>query len=258
MLPPGADPIGETERLKNVNVGMHLSSGLCSKLLQIAGIHFQEKLCASPATFVAQRASVPLFLILALFVGGSGLLSAQVSGSYRVDAKESKIEIHLYKGGFLSALGDNHLIDLTRFSGKANLSKTDGWTAELSGDAKSLKVIDPWGNPSERKEVQDTMLGPQQIDASHFPSIELHSISFDPVDHDKVWHLVANVKLHGVTRKAQFSLDCHEIGDKLRIQGKKMFKLTDFNIQPYSAALGTVKVKNDFLVTYNVVLNRVH
>lgn len=182
----------------------------------------------------------------------------QVSGSYRVNPKESKIEIHLYKGGLLGSLGDNHLIDLTRFSGKANLSQTDGWTAELSGAAESLTVIDPWGNPTERKEVQATMLGPDQIDASHFPSIELHSLSFDPVDHDTVWHLVANVKLHGVTRKVQFSLDCHETADKLQIQGKKMFKLTDFNIQPYSTALGTVKIKNDFLVTYNVVLDRVH
>lgn len=185
------------------------------------------------------------------------MLQAQESGSYRVNPKESQIEIHLYKGGLLGSLGDNHLISLTRFTGKADLSKPDGWTAELSGEAGSLTVIDPWGNPTERQEVQDTMLGPEQIDVSHFPSIELHSLSFDPVDHDKVWHLVANVKLHGVTRKVQFSLDCHENGNKLQIQGKKMFKLTDFDIQPYSTAFGTVKVKNDFLVTYNVVLDRI-
>lgn len=243
--------------MKNSNVGFHISPRLCSKRVQTAGILFHEKLCASLSTVVAQRAPVQLVLILALFLGGSEPLRAQVFGSYRVNTQESKIEIHLFKGGFLGALGDNHLIALTHFSGKANLSQADGWTAYLSGDAASLEVIDPWGNPSERKEVQDTMLGPQQIDVSHFPSIELHSLSFDPVDHDAVWHLVANVKLHGVTRKVQFSLDCHEMGDRLQIQGKKMFKLTDFNIEPYSTALGTVKVKNDFLVTYNVVLDRV-
>jgi polyisoprenoid-binding protein YceI len=213
---------------------------------------------ASFSAVAVQRAPMLLFLAVALFAGGPGPLSAQVSGSYRVNTQESKIEIHLFKGGFLSALGDNHLISLTRFTGKADLAKTGSWTADLSADAASLKVIDPWGNPTERKEVQDTMLGPDQIDASHFPSIELHSLLFDPVDHDKVWHLVANVKLHGVTRKVQFSLDCHEIGNKLQIEGKKMFKLTDFDIQPYSTALGTVKVKNDFLVTYNVVLDRIH
>ncbi len=244
--------------MKNVNVGFHLSPGLSSKRTRTSGVLFQEKLYTSLATVAAQRAPMLLFLTIALFVGGLDPLPAQESGSYRVNTKESKIEIHLFKGGFLSMLGDDHLISLTRFTGKADLSKTDGWTADLSGDAASLKVIDPWGTPSERQEVEDTMLGPQQIDAGHFPSIELHSLSFDPMDHETVWHLVANVKLHGVTRKVQFSLDCLENGDKLQIRGKKMFKLTDFNIQPYSAALGTVKVKNDFLVTYDVFLDRIH
>lgn len=244
--------------MKNVNVGFHHSPGPCSKRMRAARIHLQEKLCASLSTVVAQRAPMLLFLTVALFAGISEPLLAQAPGIYRVNTQESKIEIHLFKGGFLGALGDNHLISLTRFKGEANLAKTGNWAADLSADAASLKVTDPWGNPSERKEVQDTMLGPDQIDVSHFPSIELHSLLFDPVDHDKVWHLVANVKLHGVTRKVQFSLDCHETGDKLQIQGKKKFKLTDFNIQPYSTAFGTVKVKNDFLVTYNVVLDRIH
>jgi hypothetical protein len=88
--------------------------------------------------------------------------------------------------------------------------------------------------------------------------IELHSLSFDPTGQDTTWRLVADVKLHGVTQKANFSLDCHQIGDKLQIRGKKMFRLTDFNIQPYSRAFGAVKVKNDFEVTYNIVLDRNH
>ena len=134
----------------------------------------------------------------------------------------------------------------------------DGWTADLSGDAASLKVVDPWGNPSERKEVEDTMLGPTQLDVKDFPSIKLHSVSFDPTAQDTAWHLVAEVELHGVTRKVQFSLDCHATSERLQISGKKMFKLTDFNIQPFSTAFGAVKVKNDFEVTYNVVLDRVH
>ncbi|HUX09431.1 MAG TPA: YceI family protein, partial [Terriglobia bacterium] len=80
----------------------------------------------------------------------------------------------------------------------------------------------------------------------------------DPTGQDATWHLVADVKLHGVTRKVEFSLDCHQIGGKLQIRGKKMFKLTDFNIQPFSTALGAVKVKNDFEVTYNIILDRIH
>jgi polyisoprenoid-binding protein YceI len=239
-------------------VGFAVCQGLRIKRLRAAPTILQDELCEPAATQAVRRASLLLVVALTLLMAGPSSLWPQASGTYRVDTKKSQIEIHLFKGGFLSSLGDNHLIDMTRFSGTADLSKTGPWKAELSADAASLKVVDPWGDPSERKDVEDTMLGPQQLDVTHFPTIELHSFSFDPTGQDTTWHLVADVKLHGVTRKASFSLDCHQIGDKLQIRGKKMFKLTDFNIQPYSRAFGAVKVKNEFEVTYNIVLDRIH
>jgi len=250
-------PCGVIHPLKNDNAEYTVSQGLCIQHLQAGRILLQSSLFPPLTTLVVQ--GLASLLLLALLVAGPRPLGAQQSNAYRLDAKESKIEIHLFKGGFLSSLGDNHIISLTHFSGSANLSPKIPWKADLSGDATSLEVIDPWGSPSERKEVQDTMLGPQQLDVSHFPSIELHSRSFDdPTGQDTTWHLVADVKLHGVTRKTEFSLDCHDTGDRLLIRGEKMFKLTDFNIQPFSTAFGAVKVKNDFEVTYNIVLDRIH
>lgn len=244
--------------LENYNVGFNVSLGICHERLQSARILLQNKSFPCIAAFATQRTFWAPLLTLAVLIACPYQLLAQIAGTYRVDTKESHVEIHLFKGGFLSSFGDNHLIALTRFSGMADLSRTDPWKAELSGYAASLKVIDPWGNPSERKEVQDTMLGPDQLDVSHFPMIDLRSLSFDPTGQDTTWHLVADVKLHGVTRKEEFSLDCHQIGDKLRIRGKKMLNLTDFNIQPYSRAFGAVKVRNGFEVTYDIVLDRVH
>ncbi len=244
--------------MKSHSFGFLTSLGAFHTRLRAVGILYRNKIEARVAGFPVQRACLMLSLVPALLLAGPRHLAAQIHGKYRVDTNASQIEIHLFKGGFLSALGDNHLINLTHFSGSANLSQADGWTAELSGESASLKVIDPWGDPAERKEVQDTMLGPQQLDVSHFPSIELHSVSFDPTGEDSTWHLDADVELHGVTRKVKFSLDCHQIGDKLQIQGKKMFKLTDFNIQPFSTALGAIKVRNEFEVTYNIVLDPIH
>jgi polyisoprenoid-binding protein YceI len=243
-------------RLNNQRVGFRFFLGLWAKQPRTGASLLHNKHYLSLAVIAVQQAPLRLFLVLALLLAGTELLSAQVSGSYRVNTHESRIEIHLFRGGFLGTLGDNHLIALTHFSGTANLSQTGPWTAGLTGDAASLKVVDPWGNPSERKDVEETMLGPTQLDVNHYPSIKLRSVSFDPTSHDTAWRLVAEFELHGVTRKVQFSLDCQQTGDKLQIRGKKMFKLTDFNIQPYSTAFGAVKVKNDFEVTYNVVLDR--
>ena len=244
--------------MKDHNAGLRVSPEPYSCTFRAVATLIQDKLCPIVADLFVRWVPLSLLLIPPLFLAGPKNMMAQVSGTYQVNPKESQIEIHLFKGGFLSTFGDNHLIAMTHFSGTAKLSQMDGWTAELTGEATSLKVIDPWGNPSERKEVEHTMLGPTQLDVNNFPVINLHSISFDPTSHDAAWHLVAVVELHGVARKVRFSLDCHETGDKLQIRGKKMFKLTDFNIQPFSTALGAVKVKNDFEVTYNIVLNRVH
>jgi len=244
--------------LKNYIVGFEFSLGLVHEQSQVARFFLQRKFFPCIAAFAAQGIYWAPLLVLAVLIVCPIELLAQVAGIYRVDTKDSHVEIHLFKGGILGSLADNHLITLTRFSGTADLSRTSPWRAELSGYADSLKVIDPWGDPSERKDVQQTMLGPQQLDVSQFPVIGLHSVSFDPTGEDSAWHLTADVKLHGVTRKENFALDCHLAGDQLRIHGKKMLKLTDFNIQPYSRAFGAVKIKNEFEVTYDIVLNRVN
>jgi polyisoprenoid-binding protein YceI len=244
--------------LKKHNTDLPVSVRYFPNQMRAPGAVTQNKRISPWASLFLQRSPLPLLLLLGLYFCGPQSTMAQVAGTYRVDTKESHIEIHLFKGGFLSSLGDNHLISMTRFSGTAELSQMDGWTADLSGDAASLKVIDPWGNSSERKEVEDTMLGPTQLDVKNFPAIKLHSVSFDPTPQDSAWHLLAEVELHGVKRKVQFSLDCRENGERLQISGKKMFKLTDFDIQPFSTAFGAVKVKNDFEVSYNIVLERVH
>jgi polyisoprenoid-binding protein YceI len=205
---------------------------------------------SSPAAVSIRR----LAWALGLAIGCSGLLLGQVPGLYQINVPQSHIEIHLYKAGFLGGLGDNHLISLTHFSGFANLPKAQPWHAQVNAEASSLKVVDPWNSASDRKEVQDTMLGPKQLDVSHFPSITLRSLTFEPTGQDTTWRLKADLTLHGVTRPVDFLLLCHQTGDDLRVQGKKMLRLRDFNIEPYSRAFGAVRVKNEFDVTFDVVL----
>jgi polyisoprenoid-binding protein YceI len=211
---------------------------------------FRRATHSSPAAVSICR----LFLLLGLAVGYSGQLLAQAPRLYQINMPPSHIEIHLYKAGFFGGLGDNHLISLTHFSGFANLSNAQPWQAQVNAEAGSLKVIDPWASASDREEVQDTMLGPKQLDVSHFPSIALRSLTFEPTGQDTTWRLKADLTLHGVTRPVDFSLICHQTGDDLRVQGKKMLRLRDFNIEPYSRAFGAVRVKNEFDVTFDVVL----
>lgn len=154
----------------------------------------------------------------------------------------------------MGALTDNHLVVLHSFSGVAELPQASPWRLEMQGQAASLKVEDPGSSEADRKEVQETMDGPDQLDVIQYPLLKLHSLSFQPTQQDTVWRLLADVTLHGVTRQEEFSLDCQQTGDRLHVRGEKMLLLRDFDIKPMSRVFGAIKVENGFKVTYDIVL----
>jgi polyisoprenoid-binding protein YceI len=232
---------------------------ICPFVIVPLGSHSEPLSLRSPLRWLWSAGGfLRLFLVLGLAAGCSGPLRAQVPGVYEINMKTSHIQIHLYKAGFLSGLGDTHLIALTQFSGFAEFAKAQPWKAQVTAEASSLRVLDPRASASQRQEVQATMLGPRQLDVSRFPMITLRSLTFTPTGQDTVWRLKANLTVHGITRPVEFSLAWHEDGDNLRVQGKKMLSLREFGIEPISRAMGAVRVKNEFEITYDVDLEFKH
>ena len=197
-------------------------------------------------------------VLAAAFV--SGLLAqgswAQTPGLYRIDPQASHIEIRVYRSGFFSAMGDNHQIALRKFSGTAEGDPKRGWTVKVEAEAWSLEVLDPEASPSTRAEIQRTMLGPTQMDVERFPAIGLRADSSRPGAAPQSLILVADLNLHGVTRRIEFPMAWSEEGEVIRAFGKTSLRLRDFNIEPISKGLGTVKVRNEFDIEFNMVLRR--
>ena len=125
-----------------------------------------------------------------------------------------------------------------------------------SGDAASLTVLDPKLSDSARREVQETMLGASQLDVSHFPHIDIWSRAVRPGDGDGSLKLETNVTLHGQTRVVEFPLTWSQNDKVLTIQGKKQLLLRDFGIEPIRKFFGTIQVRNDFEVVYDIRLIR--
>ena len=192
-----------------------------------------------------------------MVLAASGILGAKISegqatGVYEIDAKASRIEIHVYRTGALSGLGDNHQIRLTRFSGTASGAEGEPWQVQVVGEAVSLLVLDPNLSDSARREVQETMLGASQLDVSRYPRIEIKSRSVAPGS----LLLDADLTLHGVTRAVEFRYAWSQSERRLSVQGKKQLYLRDFGIQPIRKFFGTLQVRNDFEVVYDLQLDR--
>jgi polyisoprenoid-binding protein YceI len=112
-----------------------------------------------------------------------------------------------------------------------------------------MKVQDAKVSDKDRETIQATMLGPDVLDAKTYPEIVFASTSAEP-DGAGAWKVAGNLTLHGTTRPV--SLVVRESGG--RYTGTCRLQLTDFGIKPVKVAGGTVRVKNEISVEFDVQL----
>ncbi len=165
-----------------------------------------------------------------------------------IDTAKSVMTVHVYKSGLLSAFGHNHEIAAAIASGKVNVANRE---VELHAPAQGLQVRDPGVSDKDRAEIQRTMLGPEVLDAERHPEIAFKSsgaVQAGP----GIWKVTGKLTLHGQTRTV--AAEVREDGD--HYVGTSRFKLTEFGIQPVKVAGGTVKVKDEILIEFNIQLAR--
>ncbi len=207
-------------------------------------------------TWITRLVSCPMARAVVFILVFASLAPAQPFGTYRIDLKSSRIEIHVFRTGLFSGLGDNHLIVLSRFSGAAEAMQGKGWEVHVVGEAGSLEVKDTNLADSSRQEVESTMLGPTQLDVARFPTIELRSRAVLPGAAARTLRLLGDVTVHGVTRREEFPIAWTENTGRIQAVGKKQLRLRDFNIEPIRKFMGTIQVQNEFELVYDLTLQR--
>ena len=189
----------------------------------------------------AVRSVLPLLLPLALF-SCVGRVAGQVAS---IDTADSRLLIHVSKTGVFSGFADNHEVE-ARIA-KGTLDAKSG-QLRLFVDSRQMQVLDPRLPPDKRRQVQERMLGPEVLDSAHFPEIIFESTH---VEHGREGVVVVNgrLSLHGVTRP--ISLVAHLKHG--RYTGTLALKQRDFGIIPVSIAGGTVKVKDELTIDFDIV-----
>ncbi len=185
----------------------------------------------------------PKGLVLALQLGLSLTAWAQVRA---IDTERSTVTVHVFKAGLFSALGHEHEVRAPIASGTVEVSQADP-KVELAFHARQLQALDPDLKPSDRAEVQATMLGPKVLDAERFPEIRFRSTR---VTRDGAgWRVDGELTLRGQTRR--LTLGVTEAGG--RYLGSVKLKQRDFGITPVTVAGGTVKVKDELQLEFAIV-----
>ena len=190
--------------------------------------------------FVTVRA-VPV--LLALCVGWAEPAGGQ---GHAIDTRQSVITVRVYKSGAFSAFGHDHEIAAKVASGTVDAAAHQ---VELHIDANSLRVSDPKASEKDCDEIQKTMQGPKVLDIQHYPEIVFRSSGAEPMGAGS-WRLRGNLTLHGQTRPV--SMDLKENGG--HYVGAAGLQQTDFGIKPVNFAGGTVRVKDEIRIEFDIQL----
>lgn len=217
--------------MKNYLLGatLLLTGGLLLTLLVAAGQKSRKK----PATI----ATVP---------------AKPQAKTYHIVAPESSFTVFVSKAGALSFLAHDHNIAVRSFSGRVIVPEAgaEQGSLELDIEAKSLALLDKISD-KDRAEITKSM-NEIVLETGKFPKITFRSVGVSNVNGASLT-VNGDLTLHGVTKRIAVPVTIAATPQQLRATGKYVLKQTDFGITPYSAAGGSIKVKNEVILSFNLV-----
>lgn len=161
-----------------------------------------------------------------------------------LDIRSSRVTVYAYRAGIFGGLGDNHEISAPITEGSLDESAR---RITLRFDARQMRVLDPKLSAEKRGEVQQRMLGPDVLDVQRFPDITFESNSIREGNHGDL-SISGTLNLHGHTHAV--------MGTAMRTSdgyhGAFRLSQRDFGIKPVSIAGGTVKVKDELSIEFEV------
>lgn len=186
--------------------------------------------------------SVRILAIVVLALAGC---FSHAQTAREIDTEKSTLTVRVYKSGLFSAFAHDHEIRASIQSGSFNEQKR---SVEFKVRSADLKVLDPDGSDSERSQVQHTMEGPKVLDPDKFPEISFHSTSIEAAGQGK-WNVVGDLTLHGQTHPVKVEVD----GTNGHYRGSARFRQTEFGITPVSIGGGSIKVKDEVRIEFEIV-----
>ena len=191
------------------------------------------------------------------------ILSAQeelpAAGHYRIIPEKSKIEILIGTAGVFGFMGHGHTIVPKAYDGEMELKPKDNVPATLSIRIDATSLQETADFKQEDKNTIEKQLHGEVLETAKYPEITFHSTgiqySMSP-GHVFDTQISGDLTLHGVSKKITVPARVVDAGDHLRASGKFKINRKDYNIEPKTAAGGTVKVDKVMEVSFELVLQQ--
>ena len=158
----------------------------------------------------------------------------------------SEVNVFVYREGILSAVGHDLKIKVSDF--KIAVNDESSVEAEFRPDSlrvigsmKNGRVVENEPGPGDKRDIEAT-IARDILEAGKFSKIWFRSTAVER--QDGTLRIRGRLELHGAVRDVQFTV--------AQIAGRANAKVTlnqpDFNIKPYRAMLGALRIKPEVVV----------
>jgi len=179
---------------------------------------------------------------------------------YRLVPDRSKFTVQAFAEGLFSVFGHDPVLAIKDFSGEAQFVPGSFAEASLKMAIKadSIVVIDEI-KEKDRAEIEQTMRE-QVLEMAKYPEIVFVSSDVSVTRVAEGRHrarIIGDVTLHGVKQKNLWiTSQITVVEERLRAQGNFSLKQRDFGIKPFSAAGGTIKLKNELKFSFDIAAEK--
>jgi polyisoprenoid-binding protein YceI len=170
------------------------------------------------------------------------------TSAQQIDVRQSKLTIFVYKAGLLRAFGDDHVISAPISRGEVTVSPSPA--VQFVINAADLVVLDPHLDEEQRTEIRTRMMGPDVLDTAKFPNIAFESTNIDSAAARR-WTVSGRLTIRGITRALSFPVTLVDG----RYRGEAKIQQRDFGIEPIRVAGGTIQVKDELKIEFDIAVS---
>jgi polyisoprenoid-binding protein YceI len=180
---------------------------------------------------------------------------------FQIDAARSDFMVRAFAGGTLWFKGHDHFVRPRDFSGEATLTPGAINPASLSMrvSAASLEETRDVFTPPQKqiinKELREIVVEPAKYPEITFKSTQVQVET--PAGGEFRVKITGDLTLHGVTRRVEIPAQVTLAGNDLRARGEFRISRKDFNVKATSAFHGTVRIRDELRVIFNIVARQV-
>lgn len=178
---------------------------------------------------------------------------------YDIDSKGSTFIVRAFTAGLLAAFGHNPTIAIPGIEGEIvlNPDAIDESSLRMVVDASSLTATDDI-SAKDRDEINRRMHA-EVLESDSFPQIvyETSRVSASKTAEGQYWAAITGeLAMHGVTKTQPISARLFVNGTALRATGEFSVRQSDYEIRPVSAVGGTVRLKDELKLSFDITARK--